>query len=75
MAYLWKEVTMATKEQRRARVVEAMGNMIRIEDREKFFQSPHSFFNNRCPEDMLDSEEETQLLIRTLLVAESGGFF
>lgn len=63
-----------TKEKRKALVIKAMGNMIRIKDREEFFQSRHPFFGNRRPEDMLDSEEETQLLIKSLKRAESGGF-
>ncbi|MBI2635570.1 MAG: DUF2384 domain-containing protein [Parcubacteria group bacterium] len=65
---------MTVREQRRIRVIEAMGNMISVENREKFFRSPHPLFDNRYPESMLDSEEETQLLIKNLLAAESGGF-
>ncbi len=63
-----------TREQRRALVVEAMGNRIQVEDLENFFQSQHPLYGNRRPEYMLDSEEDTQLLINNLLAAESGGF-
>jgi len=62
------------REERRDRVLEAIGNMILPENIKKFFDLPHPLFNNRRPEDMLDSEAETQLLIDNLEALKSGSY-
>lgn len=59
---------------RKRRVMEAIGDMIRPEFREQFFEMPHALLGGKRPIDLLATEEGTMKVIRLLKGAESGSF-
>lgn len=69
-----RDVREAAEFERMERVLQAMGDMIRPEYRQRFLETPHPLLNDRRPLDMLKTEEGTQEVIRLLEGAESGAF-
>ena len=69
-----RDVREALEFERMQRVLQAMGDMIRPENRQRFLEAPHPLLNGRRPLDMIKTEEETQEVIRLLEGAESEAF-
>ena len=62
------------REARRARVIEVIEVLYTPEEISIFFKSPQPIFDNRLPEDMLDSEKETEKLIQGCSALTSGAY-